>query len=103
MMCCSINAVCKMSLEGREFLLAFHSLSELNALKRAFRGVFLPMRQLPACLAKSGCGFALSVTPELLDDVEQAAARLRIGYRLFTIQPALGAARFQLERERENQ
>lgn len=103
MMCCSSNAVCKMSPEAREVLLAFHSLSELNALKRAFRGVFLPMRQLPACLAKSGCGFALSVTPDLLIDVEQAAARLRIGYRLFTIQPALGAARFQLEREQENQ
>lgn len=92
-----------MSPEAREFLLAFHSLSELNALKRAFRGLFLPMRQLPACLAKSGCGFALSVTPELLGDVEQAAARLRIGYRLFTIQPGAGLDRFQLQKELENQ
>lgn len=85
--------------EPRQFIMAFHSLSELNAIKRAFRDRHLPMRQLPACLAKSGCGFALSVDSELLGDVERAAASRCIGYRLFTIEHATGAARYQLQRE----
>ncbi len=66
--------------------MAFTSLTELNSVKRAFRGVHLPMRQLPACTAGWGCGFALILDESNVDQVQGIARAGKLKFRLFRVE-----------------
>lgn len=72
---------------GATYLMAFGSLTDLNAVKRAYREGYLAMRRTPACLAKAGCGFAVMVASASLPSVRLAAQRSGVCYRLFRVEP----------------
>jgi len=68
------------------FLMAFASLTELNSVKRSFRGTHLPMRQLPANTASWGCGFGLALDDSNVAAVSRVARESRLTFRLFRVQ-----------------
>ena len=68
------------------FLMAFASLTELNSVKRSFRGTHLPMRQLPANTADWGCGFGLALDESNVGAVSRVARESQLTFRLFRAQ-----------------
>ncbi len=70
------------------YLLAFESLTDVNVVKRGYPNSYLPMRRLPACVAKAGCGFCLSLPEGLVAEVRAVAVRAGIRSWLYRVEPA---------------
>ncbi|HEY1406630.1 MAG TPA: putative Se/S carrier-like protein [Spirochaetota bacterium] len=67
------------------YLMTFSTLTELNKVKRAASSLYLPMRQTPSCIAGPGCGFAVSLTCELIPEVIRIVSHVGVPYRLYWI------------------